>query len=108
MNKDIEIRIKKFIEDREWDQFHSPANLAKSIVVEASELLENFLWNDDNYDLKNLSEELADVLICSLQLVYKLDLKVEEIINRKMDINEEKYPVQKARGNSLKYTEYDE
>lgn len=103
MNKKTKNRIKKFIEDRDWDKFHSPANLSKSISIEANELLECFQWSDDNYDLENLKEELADVLIYCQQLIDKLDLDEDEIINAKINKNEEKYPIGKSKGNATKY-----
>lgn len=62
MNSILE-RLKQFSDDRNWNQFHTPANLAKSIVIEAAELLENFQWNDDDFDLDKVKEELADVLL---------------------------------------------
>lgn len=96
-------RIRKFSEDRDWDQFHSPANLAKSISIEANELLECFQWSDTDYDLKAVREELADVMVYCQNMLDKLGLDADEIINRKMDQNEAKYPVEKARGNSAKY-----
>lgn len=96
-------RIRRFSEERDWDQFHSPANLAKSIVIEAAELLECFQWSDDQYDVQQVKEELADVLVYSQNLLDKLGLDADEIINMKMDQNEAKYPVEKARGNSSKY-----
>ena len=98
-------RIKKFTEDRDWDQFHSPANLAKSLVIEAAELLECFQWSDTDYDLEHVGEELADVLVYSQNLLDKLGLDADEIVNRKMAQNEAKYPVDKAKGNAAKYTE---
>ena len=98
-------RIRKFTEDREWDQFHSPANLAKSIVIEAAELLECFQWSDTEYDLQHIKEELADVLVYSQNLLDKLELDADEIVNMKMEQNEAKYPVDKAKGNAVKYTE---
>ena len=98
-------RIRKFSEDRDWDQFHSPANLAKSISIEANELLECFQWDDQNYDLQHVKEELADVLVYCRNMLDKLSLDEDEIINMKMDQNEKKYPVDKARGNSAKYSE---
>ena len=98
-------RIRKFTEDRDWDQFHSPANLAKSIVIEAAELLECFQWSDDNYDLQHVKEELADVIVYSQNLLDKLGLDADEIVNMKMSQNEAKYPVEKAKGKSDKYTE---
>lgn len=103
-DKTIE-RIRKFTEDRDWDQFHSPACLAKSIVIEAAELLECFQWNDEEYDLQAVKEELADVLVYSRNLLDKLGLDEDEIVNMKMDRNEAKYPVDKAKGSSKKYTE---
>ena len=97
--------IRKFTEDRDRDQFHSPANLAKSIVIEAAELLECFQWNETEYDLQHIKEELADVLVYSQNLLDKLELDADEIVNMKMEQNEAKYPVDKAKGNAVKYTE---
>ena len=96
-------RIRKFTEDRAWDQFHSPANLAKSIVIEAAELLECFQWSDEEFDLQHIKEELADVMVYSQNLLDKLGLDADEIVNMKMTMNEEKYPVEKAKGKSDKY-----
>ncbi|MDK2808313.1 MAG: hypothetical protein PWP24_1048 [Clostridiales bacterium] len=96
-------RIRKFTKDRDWDQFHSPANLAKSIVIESAELLECFQWTDDEYDLQHIKEELADVMVYSQNLLDKLDLDADEIVNMKMSQNEEKYPVEKSRGKADKY-----
>ncbi len=96
-------RIRKFSEDRDWDQFHSPANLAKSISIEANELLECFQWSDTDFDLQSVKEELADVMVYCQNMLDKLGLDADEIINSKMDQNEAKYPVEKARGNSAKY-----
>lgn len=98
-------RIRKFTEDRDWDQFHSPANLAKSIVIEAAELLECFQWSDEKYDLQHVKEELADVMVYSQNLLDKLGLDADEIINMKMTQNEKKYPVDKAKGKSSKYNQ---
>ena len=98
-------RIRRFTEDRDWDQFHSPANLAKSLVIEAAELLECFQWSDTNYDIQHVKEELADVLVYSQNMLDKLGLDADEIVNVKMSQNEAKYPVDKARGNAAKYTD---
>ena len=98
-------RIRKFTEDRDWDQFHSPSNLAKSLVIESAELLECFQWSDDKYDIQHVKEELADVLVYSQNLLDKLGLDADEIVNMKMTQNEEKYPVEKAKGKSDKYSE---
>ena len=104
MNQQTIERIRKFTEDRDWDQFHSPANLAKSISIEANELLECFQWNDENYDLEHVKEELADVIVYCQDMLDKLGLDADEIVNAKMTKNEAKYPVIKAKGRSDKYT----
>ena len=96
-------RIRKFTEDRDWDQFHTPSNLAKSISIEASELLECFQWSDTEYDLDHVKEELADVLVYCRNMLDKLGLDEDEIVNAKMDQNEAKYPMEKAKGNAAKY-----
>ena len=98
-------RIKKFRDDREWKQFHTPSNLAKAISIESGELLEEFLWDNDNFNLQNVKEELADVMIYCIHMANALDVNIEDIINMKMDKNELKYPVEKAKGKSTKYTE---
>lgn len=96
-------RIRKFTEDRNWDQFHSPANLAKSISIEANELLECFQWEEENFDLEHVKEELADVLVYCRNMLDKLGLDEDEIVNAKMTRNEQKYPVEKAKGRADKY-----
>lgn len=103
MNQKTIDRIRRFTEERDWDQFHSPANLAKSIMIEAGELLECFQWDDDAYDMDHVKEELADVLVYCQNMLDRLQLDVDEIVNSKMDKNETKYPVEKARGNAVKY-----
>lgn len=105
MNQNTIERIRKFTEDRDWDQFHSPANLAKSIVIEAAELLECFQWSEEEFDLQHVKEELADVMVYSQNLLDKLGLDADEIVNMKMAQNEKKYPVEKAKGNAKKYDE---
>ena len=105
LKKETIDRIKKFTSDRDWDQFHSPANLAKSISIEANELLECFQWSDNDYNLQHVKEELADVIVYCVDMLDKLDLDADEIVNAKMDLNEQKYPVGKAKGNNRKYTE---
>ena len=96
-------RIRRFSEERDWDQFHSPENLAKSIVIEAAELLECFQWSATDYDLQHVKEELADVIVYTQDLLDKLRLDADEIVNMKMEQNEKKYPVDKAKGNAAKY-----
>lgn len=105
MKKETIERIRKFTEERDWDQFHSPANLAKSIVIEAAELLECFQWSNEEYDLQHIKEELADVMVYSQNLLDKLGLDADDIVNMKMDQNEAKYPVDKAKGKADKYNQ---
>lgn len=97
--------IKKIIEfntERDWDQFHSPENLAKSISIEAGELLECFQWNNQ-YDEEEVKEELADVINYCLLLANKLNVDPKEIVLNKMEKNARKYPVEKSKGVSTKY-----
>ncbi|MDD3383598.1 MAG: nucleotide pyrophosphohydrolase [Bacilli bacterium] len=101
--EDIIKKIVKFRDERNWKQFHTPANLAKSIVIEAGELLECFQWDDNNYDIDNVKDELADVLIYCLQMCDELELNVSDIISKKMLKNEEKYPLDKSKDTSKKY-----
>lgn len=96
-------RIRRFTTDRDWDQFHSPANLAKSISIEANELLECFQWSDTDYDLEHVKEELADVIVYCQNMLDKLGLDVDEIVMSKMAKNEAKYPIEKAKGSAAKY-----
>lgn len=100
--KNIMKEIKQFTEERDWDQFHSPENLVKSISIEAGELLECFQWNN-NYNIDEVKSELADVLNYSLLLADKLGVDPEQIILDKMKITAQKYPIDKAKGVSTKY-----
>ncbi len=97
-------RLRRFNSERDWDQFHTPANIAKSIAIEAGELLECFQWNEDNYDRSAVLEELADVANYCLQMAHALDVDLIDVISAKIDRNEKKYPVEKAKG---RYTKYD-
>ena len=103
MRKETIDRIRKFSEDRDWEQFHTPANLAKSISIEANELLECFQWSDSDYNLEHVKEELADVIVYCGDMLDRLGLEADEIVNSKMDKNELKYPVSKSKGNATKY-----
>ena len=96
-------RIDKFNKDRDWDQFHTPSNLAKSISIEANELLECFQWNDVDFNIEDVKEELADVMNYCIQMSQVLDVDIVDIINKKMDKTEKKYPIEKAKGVSTKY-----
>lgn len=102
--KEIIDKIRKFRNDRDWSKFHTPENLSKAISIEAGELLEHFLW-DNNYDKEEVCDELADVMIYCINMADSLGVDIEKIIDRKMDKNEKKYPVEKCKGNSKKYTE---
>ena len=96
-------RIDKFVNDRDWRKFHTPSNLAKSISIEANELLECFQWSDSNYDIESVKEELADVMNYCIQMSMVLGVDIIDIINSKMDKTEKKYPVDKAKGVATKY-----
>lgn len=91
-----------FVGAREWGQFHTPANLAKSISIEASELLECFQWNDDA-DPARVREELADVVTYCILLAERLGVDLDEIVLDKLALTEQKYPVERAKGRSTKY-----
>ena len=95
--------IDNFNKERDWDQFHSPENLAKSISIEAGELLECFQWSGENYNKDEVCEELADVFNYCFQLAMKLDVDPKEIILKKLEKTRQKYPVEKAKGVSTKY-----
>ncbi len=98
-------RIRRFSAERNWEQFHTPANLAKSIAIEAGELLECYQWSE-KADVGHVSQELADVIVYCRNMLDALGLDEDEIVNAKMDLNERKYPVEKAWGSSKKYTEF--
>lgn len=100
--KELQKKIAKFNEERDWDQFHSPENLAKSISIESGELLECFQWNNE-YDLDEVKEELADVLNYCILLANKLNLDPKQIVLDKMEKTAKKYPIEKAKGKSTKY-----
>ena len=93
--------LRVFMAERDWQQFHSPENLAKSISIEAAELLEGFQWNSDG-DREEVADELADILTYALLLADKLDLDPEQIIRAKLERTAQKYPVEKAKGRSTK------
>lgn len=97
-------KLIEFRDNRDWKQFHTLDNLAKSISIESAELLENFQW-DDNYDKDDVEEELADVLIYSFLMAIAMDVDIKEIMLEKIGKNEKKYPVEKSKGKSNKYTE---
>jgi len=99
---DVTQALRDFVAEREWAQFHSPANLSKSIVIEAAELLECFQWAEDP-DRERVAEELADVLTYCHLLAAKYGLDPDAIVLEKLEVTKVKYPVDKARGRSAKY-----
>lgn len=101
--RELQEKIEMFNQERDWDQFHSPENLAKSISIEAGELLECFQW-DNNYDIEEVKEELADVINYSIQMANKLGVDPKQIVLDKMEKTAKKYPIDKSRGRSTKYT----
>lgn len=100
---DVIKRIVEFRDERNWKQFHTPANLAKSIAIEAGELLECFQWDDEKYNIEDVKDELADVMIYCLQMSDELNLNIKDIISNKMLKNEKKYPLSKSKNTSKKY-----
>lgn len=108
----LQARLARFRDERDWAQFHGPGNLAKAISVEAGELLELFLWATGEGDEDALTSqrpaveaELADVFIQCLNFANATGIDVLAAVNRKIEVNEERYPVEKARGNARKHTE---
>jgi len=108
----LQARLARFRDEREWARFHTPGNLAKAISVEAAELLEHFLWVAGEEEVAavdarrgEVEAELADVLIQCLNFAAATGIDVVEAVSRKIDRNEQRYPAEKARGTSAKYTE---
>lgn len=95
--------IRQFVSERDWEQFHTPENLAKSISIEAAELLECFQWGQTESKNAEVAGELADVLTYCYILADKLDLDPETIVRAKLGVTRTKYPVEKSRGTSTKY-----
>ncbi len=103
MDKDsVMDELRAFVASRDWDQFHTPQNLAKSVSIEAAELLELFQW-DDNVDPSRVQDELADVLTYCFLLAHKQGLNPEDIIRQKLAVTNTKSPVDTAKGSSAKY-----
>ena len=109
----IKERLREFANERDWDQFHSPKNLAMALIVEAAELVEHFQWLKEEESsslppdkLIEVEHELADIQIYLIRLADKLDVDLMKAVASKIELNEKKYPADKARGSSKKYTEY--
>lgn len=110
--KNLRVALRRFAAERDWEQFHSPKNLAMALSVEVAELLEHFQWltEERSHRLRprernRIREEMADVLLYLVRLADKLGIELAEAALAKMKLNAKKYPVHKARGNSKKYTE---
>ncbi len=106
-------KILEFRNLRDWKQFHDPKNLAEAISIESAELLENFLWKtiDESRNLNEkqktaIGEEIADIAIFLTILAHEMELDIEQIVNRKLNLNEKKYPVNRSKGSAAKYTEF--
>lgn len=107
---ELRTRLRRFVDERDWDQFHSPKNLSMALIAEAAELLEHFQWLTPEESLalseqtrEEVALEVADVLLFLLRLCDKLDIDPVQAATRKLELNALKYPVEKARGRSTKY-----
>ena len=105
-------KVRRFAADREWDQFHSPKNLAAALIVEAAEVLEHFQWlteaESETLDIerrKQVALELADVLIYLVRLADRLDVDLIAATSEKLVLNAQKYPIDRARGSNKKYSD---
>ena len=104
--EEIQQVLRRFTEERDWDQFHNPKDLAIALGVECGELQECFLWKkSEDANIEQIKEELADVLNYAFLLASKMNLDVKQIVLDKVKRNAEKYPVEKAKGTAKKYTE---
>jgi NTP pyrophosphatase (non-canonical NTP hydrolase) len=108
-------RLREFAGERDWDQYHTPKNLSMALIGEAAELIEHFQWvaGDTSHLLTDktrlsVEEELADILIYLVRISDKLDIDLYDAVERKIVINEQKYPADKVRGSARKYTEYED
>lgn len=100
--EELEKRIVEFAKERDWLQFNTPENLAKSISIEAGELLECFQWNTD-YNKDDVKYEIADVMNYCILMCHQIGVNPKEIVLEKMAISAKKYPIEKAKGKSTKY-----
>ena len=110
---DLVRKIRDFVDERDWEQFHSPKNLSMALVVEASELVEIFQWlseeqslNLDPDQMQRVEEEAADVMNYLIRICDRLDIDLLKATDRKIQINSEKYPAEQVRGSALKYSEF--
>ena len=101
-NKELIMALRQFVAERNWQQFHAPENLVKSIAIESAELLELFQWSEPS-GIDEIKNELADVLTYCILLADKYDLDIEKIILEKLEKTKAKYPIDKSYGSSEKY-----
>jgi len=108
----IKTRLREFAAERDWDQFHSPKNLAMALIVEAAELVEHFQWLTEEQSqtlspkkLAEVEQEIADIQIYLIRLADKLGVDMEKAVNAKIELNEKKYPAEKVRGSAEKYND---
>lgn len=111
--EDLQQRLLDFARERDWEQFHAPKNLAMALAVEAGELMEHFIWLDaaqsaalHDEKLDEVALEIADVFIYTVRLAGRLGIDLDEMVQRKIRLNEEKYPADRVRGSAKKYNEY--
>jgi dCTP diphosphatase len=109
----LQERLREFAEQRDWKQFHSPKNLSMALIVEAGELAEHFQWltQEESFNLSTekleaVGEELADIFVYLVRLADQLDIDLSQAVERKIGLNELKYPADKVRGSAKKYNEY--
>lgn len=112
---ELRARINKFVRERDWEQFHSPKNLAMAMIVEAAEVVEHFQWDTpeesarlDEKKREQVAHELADTFVYLLRIAEVTGIDLIAAANRKIDLNAQKYPVEKARGSNAKYTAYED
>ncbi|MFC1750394.1 nucleotide pyrophosphohydrolase [Pseudomonadota bacterium] len=110
----LKLRLRQFAADRDWDQFHSPKNLSMALSVEAAELVEHFQWLTEEQSqslpedtLQEVALELADIQLYLIRIADKLNVDLMATVDKKIELNEKKYPADKVRGSAKKYTEYE-
>ena len=110
----LKTRLREFAVVRDWEQFHSPKNLAMALIVEAAELVEHFQWLTEEQSaalppdkLAEVEQEIADIQIYLIRLADRLNIDLERAVDAKIAVNEQRYPVEKVRGSAKKYTEFD-
>lgn len=112
--ENIKVRLRQFAEERDWDQFHSPKNLSMALIAEAAELVEHFQWLTEEQSqslspekIAEVELELADIQVYLIRMADKLNIDLLDAVNKKLELNAIKYPADKVRGSSKKYTEYE-